>query len=169
MIHRATKVTPFNQADLTFMDAQDMTEVVPPRNLTPGLCKMVEAEMLRACVEVAAKHGLVAEGMGLQAMDLRWNFEFCVRVSIPLPDGSALDPERMLFEALAKEYGLSPDDFGREFSTGRERFRVAGIDPRRPKYPISATRVPDGKGYKFTAENVALLLQAAMKDVSPKG
>ena len=24
-----------------------------------------------------------------------------------------------------------------------------------------------GKGYKFTAENVALLLQAAMKDVSP--
>jgi hypothetical protein len=25
----------------------------------------------------------------------------------------------------------------------------------------------EGKGYKFTAENVALLLQAAMKDVSP--
>jgi len=92
-----------------------------------------------------------------------------VGVSIPLPDGSTLDPERMLFEALSEEYGLSPDDFGREFSTGRERFRVAGIDPRRPKYPISATRVPDGKGYKFTAENVALLLQAAMKDMSPKG
>jgi hypothetical protein len=33
---------------------------------------------------------------------------------------------------------------------------------------LSATRIPDGKGYKFTAENVALLLQAAMKDVSPK-
>ena len=31
----------------------------------------------------------------------------------------------------------------------------------------SATRIPDGKGYKFTAENVALLLNAAMKDVSP--
>jgi hypothetical protein len=151
------------------MDAQDMTEVVPPRNLTPGLCKMVEAEMLRACVEVAAKHGLVAEGMGLQAMDLRWNFEFGVRVSIPLPDGSTPDPERMLFEALAEEYGLSPDDFGREFSIGRERFVIADIDPRRPKYPVSATRVPDGKGYKFTAKNVALLLQAAMKDVSPKG
>lgn len=87
----------------------------------------------------------------------------------PLPDGSTLDPERTLFEALAEEYGLSPDDFGREFSTGRERFSVAGIDPRRPKYPISATRVPDGKGDKFTAENVPLLLRAAMRDVSPKG
>ncbi|WP_412507456.1 hypothetical protein [Roseovarius sp. SYSU LYC5161] len=146
-----------------------MSDITPPRNLTPGLCKTIEAEMLEACAEVAARHGLVSEGLGTQAMDLRWNFEFGVRVSIPLPDGSALDPERVLFEALAEEYGLSPDDFGREFSTGRERFRVAGIEPRRPKYPISATRVPDGKGYKFTAENVALLLQAAIRDVSPRG
>lgn len=166
-MHWSVKATPFDRTELTFTDAQDMTKVAPPRNLTPGLCKMVEAEMLRACAKVAAKHGLVAEGLGLQAMDLRWNFELGVRVSIPLPDGSTLDPERVLFEALAEEYGLSPDDFGREFSTGREWFRVAGIDPRRPKYPISATRIPDGKGYKFTAENVAMLLQAAMKDVSP--
>lgn len=145
-----------------------MSEIVPRRNLTPGLCKTIEAEMLRACAEVAVRQGLVAEGLGIQAMDLRWNFEFGVRVSIPLPDGSTLDPERMLFEALAEKFGLSPDDFGREFSTGQERFRVAGIDPRRPKYPISATRIPDGKGYKFTAENVALLLKAALSDLSSK-
>ena len=60
--------------------------------------------------------------------------------------------------ALAEEFGLSPDAFGHEFSTEREWFRVAGIDPRRPKYPISVTRIPDGKCYKFTAENVAMLL-----------
>ncbi len=88
-------------------------------------------------------------------------------VPIPLPDGLTLAPERMLFEALAEEYGMSPEDFGREFSTRRERFHVAGIDPRRPKYPVSATRVPDGKGYRFTAENVVLLLGTAMKNVSP--
>jgi hypothetical protein len=46
--------------------------------------------------------------------------------------------------------------------------RVAGIASHQAKYPVSATRVPDGKGYKFTAENVALLLQATMRDVSPK-
>ena len=118
-----------------------MSEMAPPRNLTPGLCKTIEAEMLKACADVAAKHGLMAEGLGVQAMELRWNFEFGVRVSIPLPDGSTLDPERILFEALAEEFGLSPDDFGREFSTGREKFRVAGIDQRRPNYPITATRI----------------------------
>jgi len=146
-----------------------MAKIVPPRNLTPGLCKSIEAQMLEACAEVAAKHGLIAEGLGIQAMKLRWNFEFGVRVSIPLPDGSTLDPEKMRFQALAEAYGLSPDDFGREFSAGGERFCISGIDSRRPKYPISATRIPDGKGFKFTAENVAILLQAGMKDVSSKG
>jgi hypothetical protein len=48
--------------------------------------------MLKACAEVAAKHGLVAGRLGVQAMDLRWNFEFGVRVSNLLPDGSTLGP-----------------------------------------------------------------------------
>ena len=75
----------------------------------------------------------------------------------------------MLFEVLAPEYGLRPEDFGREFSSRGERFRINGIDPRRPRYPVSAVRIPDGKAYKFTAENVAALLQLSMKDVTPKG
>lgn len=73
-----------------------------------------------------------------------------------------------MFEALAKEFDLSPDDSGREFSPGREQFHIAGIDPRRSMYPISASRIPDGKGYEFSAENVELFLQATMEDVSPK-
>lgn len=138
----------------------NMSKVSPPRNLTPGLCRRIEADMLEACCQVAEKHGLLAESLGVKAMNLRWNFEFGIRVSIPLADGTALNPERILFEALAEEYGLLPDDYGREFSTGRERFRVAGIDPRRPRYPISAERIPDGQGFKFTADHVALLLKA---------
>ena len=71
-------------------------------------------------------------------MDLRWNFEFGVRVSMPLPDGTALDPERMLLETLAEEFGLSPDDFGREFRTGRERcpsLASTRVDPNTPYRP----------------------------------
>ena len=69
--------------------------------------------MLQACAEVAAKHGLVIEGRGLQAIDLRWKFEFGVRVFIPLPDGSTPDRDLMLFEALAAEYGLAQRPYGR--------------------------------------------------------
>ena len=98
-----------------------------------------------------------------------WGFDAAFRVSIPLPDGTALDPERLRFEALVEAFGLSPADYGRQYSTGRELFKIAGIDPRRPKYPVSAERIPDGQGFKFTSDQVALLLQKRMKDVTPKG
>jgi hypothetical protein len=63
-----------------------------------------------------------------------------------------------VFVLLAERYGLSAGDFGREFTAGGERFRLSGIDPRWPRYPISAERIPDRKGFKFTAENVAMFI-----------
>lgn len=146
-----------------------MSNVKPPRNLTPALCQKVQREMLKVCQDVAARHGLVVEAQDISGVDLRWGFDAAFRVSIPLPDGTALDPERLRFEALAEAFGLSADDYGRQFSTGRERFRITGIDPRRPKYPVSAERIPDGQGFKLTSDQVALLLQKGMRDVTPKG
>jgi hypothetical protein len=80
-----------------------------------------------------------------------------------LPDGSLYEPERVTFELMAEMFGLKPDDFGRVFVTGGETFRITGINPNRPRYPISAERIPDRRGFKFAAENVALYL-AAMDD-----
>lgn len=145
-----------------------MSNSKPPRNLTPVLCQRVHLDMLKACKDAAARHGLVVEAQDITGVDLRWGFDAAFRVSIPLPDGTALDPERLRFQALAEAFGLSPADYGRQFSTGRELFRITGIDPRRPKYPVSAERIPDGQGFKFTAEQVTLLLQKAMRDVTPR-
>ena len=145
-----------------------MPNAKPPRNLTPILCQRLSQEMLKACKDVAARHGLVVEAKEIAAVDLRWGFDLAFRVSILLPDGTALDPERLRFEALAEAFGLSVADYGRQFSTGRETFRIVGIDPRRPKYPISAERIPDGQGFKFTADQVALLLQKGMRDVTQR-
>ncbi|KGJ08123.1 hypothetical protein [Paracoccus sphaerophysae] len=145
-----------------------MSTTKPPRNLTPVLCQRLQLDMLRACKEIAARHGLVVEAQDITGVDLRWGFDAAFRVSIPLPDGTALDPVRLRFEAFAEAFGLSPADYGRQFSTGRELFKITGIDPRRPKYPVSAERIPDGQGFKFTSDQVALLLQKGMRDVTPK-
>lgn len=144
-----------------------MPSTKPLRNLTPVLCQRLQQEMLKACQDVAARYGLVVEAKEITGMDLRWGFDAAFRVSFPMADGTALDPERLRFEALADAFGLSPTDFGRQFSTGRELFKITGIDPRRPKYPISAERISDGQGFKFTVDQVALLLQKGMKDVTP--
>lgn len=146
-----------------------MQNTKPPRNLTPVLCQRLQLDMLKACQDVVARHGLVVEAQEITGVDLRWGFDAACRVSIPLPDGTAFDPERLRFEALAEAFGLSPPDYDRRFSTGRELFRITGIDPRRPKYPVSAERIPDGQGFKFTSDQVALLLQKGMRNVTPKG
>ena len=145
-----------------------MANTKPLRNLTPVLCQRLQREMLKACQDVAARHGLVVEAQDISGVDLRWGFAAAFRVSIPLPDGTAMDPERLRFEALAGAFGLTAADYDRQFSTGREAFRIVGIDPRRPKYPISAERIPDGQGFKFTVDQVVMLLQEGIRDVTPK-
>lgn len=73
--------------------------------------------MLKACQDLARRHGLVVEAKDIAAVDPRWGFYMAFRASIPLPDGTALDPERQRFEALAEAFGLSAVDYGRQFSS----------------------------------------------------
>lgn len=64
---------------------------------------------------------------------------------------------------------LTPADYGCQFSTVRELFKITGSDPRHPKHPVSAERIHYGQGFKFSSDQVALLLQKGMRDVKPKG
>lgn len=131
--------------------------------LTPTACEEIQTLMLEACQKVAADHGLVVESAGWRGLDTGFAFEPVFRVSVPASDGTAFNLEQDRFEFLAEHYGLQPSDFGREFRTGSERFRITGIDPKRPRYPISAERIPDRRGFKFTAEQVAMILHAQSK------
>ena len=131
--------------------------------LTPAACEEIQTHMLEACQKVAADHGLVVESAGWRGMDTGFAFELVFRVSVPASDGTAFNLEQDRFEFLAEHYGLQPSDFGREFRTGSERFQITGIDPKRPRYPISAERIPDRRGFKFAAEQVAMILHAQSK------
>lgn len=130
----------------------------PPRNLTPALCERLRRDLLAACRQVAETHGLSVEGGDLSEIDLRHGFDIGFRVGIPTPDGSLFSHEKALFEALAGSFGLEPSDYARSFRTGGETFRITAINPNRPKYPISAERVADGRVYKFASEDVAMYL-----------
>jgi len=132
----------------------------PPRNLTPDLCQRLQRDLLAACQNAAETHGLTVEGGDLNDIDLRHGFDIQFRVGIPMPDGSLFSHDKALFEVLAPSFGLESSDHGRIFRTGGEAFRITAINPNRPKYPISAERIADGRGYKFSAENVAAYLKA---------
>lgn len=135
-----------------------MTGLKPPRNLTPPMCMQIQKEMIAACQAVAEAHGLVAEDGGVQEMDLQSSFAFNVRVGIPGADGAIFEPGKALFEVMAESYGLAPGDLGRKFTVRGETFRITGLNPNRPKYPIDAERLPDRRGFKFPADLVAVHL-----------
>ena len=139
--------------------AQTGTKVSPPRNLTPDLCKRLRQDMMKACLAVAETHGLTVEGGELSDVDLRHSFNIDFRVGIPMPDGAIYSPDKAMFEVLAPHFGLEPSDYGRTFRSRDEVFRVMAINPNRPKYPISAERVSDGRSFKFPADNVRMYLQ----------
>lgn len=139
--------------------AQTRVKVSPPRNLTPELCDRLRRDMIKVCLAVAETHGLTVEGGDLADIDLRHSFEISVRVGIPQANGKIYSPEKAMFEVLAPHFGLEPGDYGRTFRSKDELFRIVAINPNRPKYPISAERVADGRGFKFPADNVVMYLQ----------
>ena len=138
---------------------QTSSKVSPPRNLTPELCDRLRRDMMKACLAVAETHGLTVEGGELSDIDLRHSFNIGFRVGIPMEDGAIYSPDKTMFEVLAPHFGLEPSDYRRTFETGGDLHRIVGINPNRPKYPISTERVSDGRGFKMPAENVALYLQ----------
>ena len=130
----------------------------PPRNLTPEMCDRLRRDMVKACLAVAETHGLTVERGELTDIDLRHSFKISFRVGIPQANGDIYSPEKAIFEVLAPHFGLEPSDYGRTFRSKGELFRIVAINPKRPKYPISAERVSDGQGFKFPADNVVMYL-----------
>ena len=57
--------------------------------------------------------------------------------------------DRALWESVCHLYGLPKDAFGKVFTSRGTAFRVTGINTRRPKFPVSAVRVSDERGFKF--------------------
>jgi hypothetical protein len=54
-------------------------------------------------------------------------------------------------------YGLTKEDYNKEFILNGKAYRVTGIKPNSRKTPILATRVSDNVVYKVSAEYVKFL------------
>jgi len=73
---------------------------------------------------------------------------------------TAVDVKRKEFEVLAPVLGFDKDAYGKIFRSGATQYKIMGLKPSRPKYPIIVERVRDGKRFKFSTYTVA---QALMK------
>jgi hypothetical protein len=95
-------------------------------------CRKIAARAQEALEAVAAEFGLtVTVGGG--------SYDPTTNSFRPKVEFAAADAAQREFEQYATLYDLSPDDFGRTFTSQGRTFTVAGVAPRSPKRPILAT------------------------------
>ncbi len=57
-------------------------------------------------------------------------------------------PEQVQFEEHAALFGLKPEDFGKTFTVDGKEYRLIGLRPSAPAWPVIGRRA-DGKPFKF--------------------
>lgn len=87
------------------------------------------------------------------------NLTLKIEVSLLNANGEVKSRESETFKLYAKVYGLEPTDLGRTFTAwSGKTFEITGLSARSHKYPVFAKNVLTGKGFKFPAEEVKVLL-----------
>lgn len=124
--------------------------------------RMLNAEIEAALQSVADKHGISIKTGG--ASFTAQNYRLKLEVAIKDGNGDALTKQATDFQKHATQFGLSPDDFGREFVNRRSTFKIVGIAIGSWRYPILCEN-QNGKVYKFPAATVkaALSMQGRAK------
>lgn len=76
------------------------------------------------------------------------------------PDGKKQNVEEAAYKRDCELIGLKPEYFGQQFYSNGSFFRISGLKLSRYKFPVSGQRMPDGKGFKFTADMVKRGMEA---------
>jgi hypothetical protein len=76
--------------------------------------------------------------------------------------GDKVAEAKAAWDRHAEAFRMRKEWLGELFTVRGTDYLIAGLNPRRPKYPVDAVRVKDGKKFKFTAQaiSVAMLRKA---------
>jgi len=123
------------------------------------ICRAVAEKITEALGPITEEMGLVVEYKSGSFSDT--SFKMRIELATISEDGEANTQERTDFLRYAEIYGLSPDDYGREFTNHKgNTFKICGLASRSRKYPVLATKIGSDDVYKFSVEQVRRLLAA---------
>lgn len=107
--------------------------------------KQISAEAQEALQAVAERHGLevTVGGGSFDAGSFRPKIEF-----------KTAEADESEWARYAPLFDLPADAYGQEFTSSGRRFRITGIKPRSPKWPVVGVDVTTGQTFKFTVEGV---------------
>ena len=125
--------------------------------------RMISDDIKTALAPVAAKYGITLQYKGARFSSD--NAIFKMESATVGSTGVANTRERDDFKRYASMYGLSDTDLDKQISYAGRKYIIKGLNTRRSKYPIIATRVEDSKTILLTCEMVksALRQQTAVR------
>ena len=120
------------------------------KSIDREVCRALRTELDAALAAVAKRHGVVIS-LG-NARFTASTIDFKLGVAIPSGDGptpvSAEEVKGAAYlraSALAAEFGAKPEWLGTTFRHAGNEYRVAGLNPKKPKNCMMITRVSDGR------------------------
>lgn len=68
------------------------------------------------------------------------------------------DIEKANWTLNCRLIGLTPEDFGKIFMLNGVEYKIIGLKTNNRRFPIIASRIPDGKCFKFGDDTVKLVI-----------
>jgi hypothetical protein len=128
--------------------------------------RLISADIEAVLKPIAIKYGITFTYKG--ARFLADNATFKIEGATVGAGGVANTRERDNFKLYASMYGLKETDLDKEITYGGTRYIIKGLNTRRQKYPVVATRIADGKTILLTIEGVkSALLRSASITLNP--
>lgn len=127
-------------------------------SLDSHTARLLQQDMNEALHAVALKYGVKITAHG---GSLPHPTEFIAKFKVNVVDaatGEAHTAEARNFKNYAAVFGLKASDLGREFMLNGKKFKLTGIMPNRPKFPILAVDA-QGKRFKLTEDTVRAALK----------
>ncbi len=116
--------------------------------MTRGQIKNLRDDINGALIDLGLKHGLKINAGNASFTDNSVTFKVECLIA-------GFDKGKDEFERSAFLFNLSQADYGKDFSYGGRQYKLVGLKPRSPKYPIIGER--DGGRYKLPERAVAAL------------
>lgn len=113
--------------------------------MTRDLAIKVRDDLNKAIAEVFKKYNLSGSINSVSYT----NSDIKVKISAVEITDEVSSEEEVLFKRNAFLVGLKQEAYGTEFINGNSRFKLIGVKPNRPKFPILGKELKSGKIYKF--------------------
>jgi hypothetical protein len=106
--------------------------------------KMIRSEITEALKPISEKYGITISMGNISYTEAEMKTSLKAII-----ENENVNGKEVMFKKICFMFGLTENDYGKEFVSNGRTFKVDGLEPKKSKYPIIATCLSDGKRYKF--------------------